>query len=72
MSRGKEDAPVPKLNSRGGEAAYWLFSVPGVVDGHWHRCNRVVKGFSPSGLNVNNNNYDNDNYGVAFALRKSC
>jgi len=30
----------------------------------------VVGGFAPGGLNVNNN-YDNDNNGVA-ALRKSC
>ena len=31
----------------------------------------VVGGFAPAGLNVNNNNFDNDNIGVA-ALRKSC
>lgn len=31
----------------------------------------VVGGFAPGGLNVNNNNYDNENIGVA-GLRKSC
>ena len=29
----------------------------------------VVGGFAPAGLNVNNNNYDNDNNGVG-ALRE--
>jgi hypothetical protein len=32
----------------------------------------VVGGFGSDGLNVNNNNFDNDNYGVACARRKSC
>ncbi len=31
----------------------------------------VVGGFAPAGLNVNNNNYDNDNIGVG-GLRKFC
>jgi hypothetical protein len=31
----------------------------------------VVGGFAPGGMNVNNNNYDNDNIGVA-GFRKSC
>ena|GEM_PF-6071238 len=31
----------------------------------------VVGGFAPSGLNVNNNYYDNENIGVA-GWRKSC
>jgi hypothetical protein len=31
----------------------------------------VVGGFAPAGLNVNNNNFDNDNNGVG-GLRKSC
>jgi len=46
-----------------------VVSISGGTDGHWYRSFVVVGGFALSGLNVNNNNYDNDNIGVA-GLRK--
>ena len=48
-----------------------VVSVSGAVEGRRCRSFVVVGGFAPAGLNVNNNNYDNDHFGVA-ALRKSC
>jgi hypothetical protein len=47
-----------------------VVSVFGASEGYRYRSFVVVGGFAPAGLNVNNN-YDNDNIGVA-ALRKSC